>query len=216
VLEAKLAAEIVQAVRDSGYSLEASDALLELAEQARHKCDRWQTDRTTCSLRFGDGGIDFGCTGTPEGCGVATLGDALPLDESFPRDASAMLRAEEPQPRAPKEADDAKATPAPAETRPGEKQHPTTLSRNLDLLREECGWSNKKMADAVESDRTNVADHLSGAVSPHPKQVLDYVERINLRLKALRRLRKPLLVADLKDPELPGRLSTFISSASTT
>jgi hypothetical protein len=69
------------------------------------------------------------------------------------------------------------------------------IGRNIHLLRKECGWSLRRLAEAIDSDHTNVRRHIAGK-GMHPDTQATYAKVFT------RHLGRTITPTDLEKPDL--------------
>jgi hypothetical protein len=66
--------------------------------------------------------------------------------------------------------------PPPATTVPQQtpKEYATTVGRNIDRFRKECGWSLDDLANEAEIDRGDIRRHINSGQRPYPRTAKKY------------------------------------------
>jgi hypothetical protein len=74
------------------------------------------------------------------------------------------------------------ARAAGADDAAGKKQHKTTLGRNIDALRKECGWSFDDISKASEIAKKLILGHVNDGKGAHPSTLAEYARTFSEKL----------------------------------
>jgi hypothetical protein len=74
-----------------------------------------------------------------------------------------------------------------------EKKYKTNLGRNIDQLRQDCGWSYNDLEKSTGISKRLIIDHIFGRRQPQPKNLKLYADNFS------RQLKRSITVSDLQN-----------------